>query len=147
MIPGQPATLAPYENIKPSQPLPSKQNRLISFERITADGDGAVFAFVVPPILRGTGICLPSASECQSIDLQVGHVEELEYIEADGQAVVYEMKVVSIAKKSAGANAARVRHDAKPARARFKATAGQAIGQASAIRISPSASSAHATRR
>jgi hypothetical protein len=147
MIPGQPATLAPYENIKPMQPLPSKQNVLVSFARITAAGDGAVFTLVAPPILRGTGICLPSTSECQSIDLQVGHVEELEYIEADGQAVVYELKVVSIAKKGVGANAARVRHDAKPAQARFKAVAGQAIGQASAIQVSPGASSAHTTRR
>jgi hypothetical protein len=146
-VPGQPATLAPYENIKPSQHLPSKQNSLISFERITASGDGAVFAFVVPPILRGTGICLPSTSECQSIDVQVGHVEELEYVEADGQVVVYELKIVSILKKSAGASAARAKHDAKPAQARFKAMAGQSIGQASEIEVSPAAGSAQSTRR
>jgi hypothetical protein len=146
-IPGQPATLAPYENIKPSRPLPSKQDALVSFARVTVSGDGAVFTLVVPPILRGSGICLPSTSECQSIDLRVGQLEELEYIEADGQAVVYELKVVSIIKKSAGANAARVRHAAKPAQARFKAMAAQAIGQASAIQISPGASSADTARK
>ena len=105
------------------------------------------FAFVVPPILRGTGICLPSASECQSIDLQVGHVEELEYVEADGQVVVYELKIVSIVKKSAGASAARAKHGVKPAQARFKAMAGQSIGQASEIEVSPAAGSAQSTRR
>jgi hypothetical protein len=114
--PGQPATLAPYENLKLGQQFPSKQDVRISFERVTAGGNGAVFKLVVPPILHGTGICLPSNSECQTIDLEAGHSEELEYVEADGQLVVYELKVVSIAKM--GANAARVKHGAKAARAK-----------------------------
>jgi hypothetical protein len=119
--PGQPATLAPYEDIKPGEPFPSKQNLRISFERVTNNGAGAVFKLVSPPILHGTGICLPSTSECQTIDLEPGHSEELEYIEADGQIVVYELKVVSIVKGS-GASAASLKHkDASAARARRKA--------------------------
>jgi hypothetical protein len=113
--PGQPATLAPYENLKLGQPFPSKQDVRISFERVTANGNGAVFKLLVPPILHGSGVCLPSNSECQTIDLEVGHAEELEYVEASGQLVVYELKVVSIAKK--GASAARVAHGAKVAHA------------------------------
>jgi hypothetical protein len=114
--PGQPATLAPYEDIKPGAQFPSKQNPRISFERVTNNGAGAVFMLISPPILHGTGICLPSTSECQTIDLEPGHSEELEYIEANGQAVVYELKVVSIVKGS-GASAASVKHkDAGTAR-------------------------------
>ncbi len=119
--PGQPATLAPYEDIKPGAPFPSKQNPRISFERVTNNGAGAVFKLVSPPILHGTGICLPSTSECQTIDLEPGHSEELEYIEANGQVVVYELKVVSIVKGS-GASAASLKHkDAGAARVRRKA--------------------------
>jgi hypothetical protein len=119
--PGQPATLAPYEDIKPGAPFPSKQNPRISFERVTNNGAGAVFKLVSPPILHGTGICLPSTSECQTIDLEPGHSEELEYIEANGQIVVYELKVVSIVKGS-GASAASLKNkDASAARARHKA--------------------------
>jgi hypothetical protein len=132
--PGQPATLTPYENLKLLQPLPSKQNVRISFERVTTNGKGAVFKLVVPPILHGLGICLPSTSECETIDLEAGHAEELEYIEANGQAVVYELKVVSIAKKSGGASTARMRRNAKVALASAKAKAAQAIGSASSVR-------------
>jgi hypothetical protein len=107
--PGQPATLTPYENLEPEQPLPSKQRERISFERVTSNGAGAIFKLVTPPILHGTGICLPSTSECQTIDLEPGHSEELEYVEANGQSVVYELKVVSIT-KGTGASAASVKH-------------------------------------
>jgi hypothetical protein len=144
--PGQPATLTPYENLKPLQPLPSQQDVRVSFERVTTGGNGAVFKLVVPPILHGSGICLPSTSECQTIDLEVGHAEELEYIEANGQAAVYELKVVSITKKSGGANTARVKHNAKAAQTKRKAWAVQAIGYASAVRAWSNADTAYAAQ-
>jgi hypothetical protein len=134
--PGQPATLTPYEGVKLLQPLPSKQDALIALERVTARGDGAVFKLLVPPILHGSGICLPSTSECQTIDVPVAHVEELEYVQADGQVVVYELKVVSIAKRNAHASTAHAAGDAKPTRARLQGAATQAIGEASAVRFS-----------
>jgi hypothetical protein len=143
--PGQPATLAPYENLKLLQSLPSKQDARISFERVTADGKGAVFALVVPPILHGSGNCLPSTSECQTIDLLVGQAEELEYIEANGQPAVYELKIVSIVKKSA--SVARLKHGAKTAQARFDAKATQEIGWANALQVSPGAATVQAPRR
>ncbi|HEY5194397.1 MAG TPA: hypothetical protein VIJ39_11080 [Solirubrobacteraceae bacterium] len=120
--PGQPATLTPYENFKPQQPLPSKQDLRISFERVTSNGTGAVFKLITPPILHGTGICLPSTSECQTIDLEPGHSEELEYVEANGQSVVYELKVVSITKGNS-ASAARLKRKAKVALSKRKLTA------------------------
>jgi hypothetical protein len=121
ITPGQPATLAPYEDIKPGAPFPSKQNPRISFERVTNNGAGAVFKLIAPPILHGTGICLPSTSECQTIDLEPGHSEELEYIEANGQVVVYELKVVSIVKAGSASAAALKHKDASTARTRHKA--------------------------
>lgn len=114
--PGQSVTLTPYENLKPQQPLPSIQNARISFERVTSDGKGGVFKLLVPPILRGSGVCLPSALECQTIDVEVGHAEELEYVEAGGSVAIYELKMVSIAKSTA--LAARAKASAKAALAK-----------------------------
>ncbi len=87
-----------------------------------------MFKLLVPPILHGSGACLPSNSECQTIDLEAGHAEELEYVEANGQIVVYELKLVSIAKKSSAsaAHAAKLAHAtarARATRARDKARA------------------------
>jgi hypothetical protein len=130
--PGQPATLAPYENLKVLQPLPSKQDVRISFERVTTDGRGAVFKLVVPPILQGSAVCLPKTSECQTIDLEVGHSEELEYVEASGQIVAYELKVVSISKKNGAASTARAKR-ATAALTSGRAKAAQAIGYASSV--------------
>lgn len=141
---GQPTTLAPYENLKLQQPLPSKQDIRISFERVTATGNGAVFKLVVAPILHGSGICLPSTSECQTIDLETGHSEELEYVEASGEVVVYELKVVSIAKK--GASAARVRHKARAANTARRTRAMQAIGDASSLQVLSDSRAARAKR-
>jgi hypothetical protein len=139
--PGQPATLAPYESLKVSQPLPSKQDPRISFERVTANGKGAVFKLLVPPILHGSGVCLPSNSECQTIALLVGQAEELEYVEASGQPVVYELKIVSVVKKG-GASAARVKQGVKTTQARLQASAAQGIGWANALQVSRAPASA-----
>ncbi|HTA14210.1 MAG TPA: hypothetical protein VK781_05070 [Solirubrobacteraceae bacterium] len=144
--PGQPATLTPYENLKLLQPLPSKQDARISFERVTTDAKGAVFKLLTPPILHGSAICLPTTSECQTIDLEAGHSEELEYIEASGLPVVYELKVVSIARKSGDANAARVKHSGKLAQTMRRAGAAQAIGKASALRLSRNSRTGRAKR-
>jgi hypothetical protein len=89
----------------------------LSFERVTANGKGAVFKLVTPPILHGPGRCLPSASECQSMDLAAGQVEELEYVEANGQRVDYALKVVQITKVVVRTNAARLKPGAKTAQA------------------------------
>ena len=65
--------------------------------------------------------------------MEVGHSEELEYVEASGKVVVYELKVVSIAKKSTGASAARAKNYAKTTQARYQARPAQAIGSASTV--------------
>lgn len=98
---GQPVTLPPYQNLQPQQPIPSAQDARIALERVGGNGKSAVFELLAPPILRGQGVCLPTPSECQQLALDAGQAEELEYLEADGQSVVYELKAVSIVKRSA----------------------------------------------
>jgi hypothetical protein len=116
--PGQAVTVTPYRDLKPHEPLPSKKDMRLSFERVTTNAKGAIFKLIVPPILHGPGRCLPSASECQSIDVAAGQVEELEYVEADGQTVIYGLKVVAITKVVIRANAAQAGYDAKAAQAK-----------------------------
>ncbi len=129
----QPVVVTPYVGLKAKEPIPSKQDVRLTFERVTASGKGAVFKLVVAPILHGPGTCLPSASECESIDLAVGQVEELEYVEANGQTVVYALKVVSINKVVVGANAARVKTKAGAARLTHTAHSALAGHKASTI--------------
>jgi hypothetical protein len=99
--------LTPYANIKRLTPLPSAQAPLVVFMGVTSGGKSATFTLVGEAILHGNGVCLPSASQCQAIDLQPGHVEQLEYLPPDGQTITYELKVVSITSSKASASAAQ----------------------------------------
>ncbi len=47
--------------------------------------------------MKGSATCLPSALQCEAIELTVGQTEELQYLEANGQSVTYELALVSIA--------------------------------------------------
>jgi hypothetical protein len=93
--------LTPYENLKLLTPLPSSAQALIVFRGVTAGGKSATFTLVGEAILHGEGSCLPSATQCEAIDLQSGKVEQLEYLSSTGQALSYELKVVSITSEKA----------------------------------------------
>ncbi len=108
--PGQLAQLPPYSNLKRLQALPSAQDRRLIFAGARGNGKGAVFELSREAILKGPATCVPSAEQCEAIDLEVGQSEELAYLESDGQSVPYELKVISIVKESPTASAARVHH-------------------------------------
>lgn len=108
--PGELSQLTPYPDLKRLQPLPSKDDPRLLFAGARGNGKGAVFALSREAILKGQATCIPSASQCEAIDLAVGQSEELTYLEPDGQSVPYELKLVSIVKESATASAARVHH-------------------------------------
>jgi hypothetical protein len=74
---------------------------------VTAGGKSATFTLVGEAILHGEGACLPSASQCQAIDLKQGQVEQLEYLPPNGQTITYELKVVSISSSNASTASAR----------------------------------------
>jgi hypothetical protein len=90
------AGLTSYEDLKRQAPLPSATQPLIVFRGVVAGGKSATFTLVGEAILRGSAACLPSASQCQAIDLKVGDTEELEYVPLGGTAVTYELHVVKI---------------------------------------------------
>jgi hypothetical protein len=105
--PSPAASLTPYENLKRQQPLPSPTQPLVVFRGVTAGGKSASFTLVGEAILRGSGACLPSAAQCQMVDLKPGQVEELEYVPLESAPVIYQLQVVSIDATKASASAAR----------------------------------------
>jgi len=101
--PAESVQLTPYENIKLFTALPSAQLPLIAYRGVTAKGKSATFTLVGEVILHGGAVCLPSASQCQAIGLKAGQTEQLEYLTPGGQAITYELRIVSISSKSASA--------------------------------------------
>jgi hypothetical protein len=101
------AQLQAYQKLKLATPLPEKQP-LVIFRGVTAGGKSATFTVYGEVILHGEGNCLPSASQCQAIDLRAGQSEQLEYLPLEGAAVTYELRVVSISQASA--TSARLEH-------------------------------------
>jgi hypothetical protein len=105
--------LTPYADLKRLQPLPSKDDQRLIFAGARGNGKGAVFELSREAILKGQATCIPSASQCEAIDLEVGQSEELTYLEPDSQSVPYELKLISITKESPSAHAARVHRHRK----------------------------------
>jgi hypothetical protein len=106
--PLQSAQLPSYKDLARQQPLPSAKQPLVVFRGVIAGGKSATFTLVGEAILRGSASCLPSASQCQAVDLKVGQTEELEYVPLGGTAVTYQLHLVSIkASKAATGSAAR----------------------------------------
>lgn len=108
--PGTPveaARLTPFEDLARQQPLPSAQQALIVFRGVVAGGKSATFTLVGEAILRGTAVCRPSAAQCQTIDLQAGQTEELEYAPPGAAPTNYLLHIVSIDSAKATASAAR----------------------------------------
>ncbi len=106
--PGTPVQLIPYE-LRARKQLPSASDPRIIFTGIHGSPSEAIFALTSEVIPKPTsqGTCIPSASQCESIELSPNKSEQLEYLEPTGQSVVYELKVISIARPE-GASAARI---------------------------------------
>ena len=102
---GASAQLTPFENLKLLTPLPSSQKPLIVFRGVTVGGKSATFTLVSEAILHGSAACLPSASQCEAIDLSSGGSEQLEYVTAEGAVETYELKIVSIVSSKASSSA------------------------------------------
>jgi hypothetical protein len=93
----QTAQLTPYENLKLLTPLPSTQQALVVYRGVTSGGKSATFTLVGEAILHGEGACLPSATQCEAVDLKPGQSEQLEYLPPGGVTQLYELRVTTIA--------------------------------------------------
>src|SRR5262249_22884871 len=107
-VPGQVSQLTPFTGLKRMQPLPSAQDPRVVYAGVNSK-EHALFTLAGEAILKGQGTCVPRPTQCEAIALAEGQSEEFGYLEESGQTVVYELKVVSIAKHQASAaRAARV---------------------------------------
>jgi hypothetical protein len=101
--PDQLSQLTPYAGLKRLEPLPSASDPKVIFAGVDDTGKSAIFTLAGEAIVKGEGVCQPSATQCEAIKLAAGKSEEFEYVEANGQNASYELKVVSIAKRQASA--------------------------------------------
>jgi hypothetical protein len=101
------AQLTAYAKLKRQTPLPSAKQPIIVFRGVTKGGKSATFTLVGEAILRGVAKCLPSASQCQAIELKTGQSEEFEYLPPTGAAVTYLLQLVEISSTQATAAVAR----------------------------------------
>jgi hypothetical protein len=101
------AQLTPFTKLKLQTPLPSAELPLLVFRGVTAKGSSATFTLVGEAILSGTGACLPSATQCEAVDLKPGETEQLSYLAGSGQTVVYELRVIGITAEKAKASSAK----------------------------------------
>jgi hypothetical protein len=90
------ATLTEFKKLKLQSPLPSDRQPLIVFRGVTAKGRSATFTLVSEAILTGAGACLPSPLQCQAVDLKPGETEQLNYVQPNGEPVIYELRVLGI---------------------------------------------------
>ncbi len=97
------ATLTEFKKLKLQSPLPSDKQPLIVFRGVTAKGRSATFTLVSEAILTGAGACLPSPLQCQAVDLKPGETEQLNYVQPNGEPVVYELRVLGIEAEKAKA--------------------------------------------
>lgn len=101
------AQLTPFTKLRLQTPLPSAQLPLLVFRGVTAKGKSATFTLVGEAILSGAGACLPSPTQCEAVDLKPGVTEQLSYLAPDGQATIYELRVLSITPEKAKAKASK----------------------------------------
>ncbi|MHB8491101.1 MAG: hypothetical protein ACYDA6_02655 [Solirubrobacteraceae bacterium] len=110
---GEATSLVSFNAIKIGEPVPSKANPLLKLKaaKLESRGKGgnavpasATFSFSAsnPPIVSGSGWCLPSVTQCEAVTLKVNQTEELQFLEvASGQTVAYQLKLLGV---SAGAS-------------------------------------------
>jgi hypothetical protein len=118
--PEQLSQLTPYASVKQNEILPAASNPLIVFIGVSPSHKTAIFALTVnhEPILKGPASCLPSATQCELIELAVGQSEELSYLEPDGTVVAWELVLKGVTMHQvAVAHSARTAHTSRAARA------------------------------
>jgi hypothetical protein len=106
--PPQPAQLKTYKDMALDEPLPGKENpQLVYLGVVLKTGKEAGFGLTGAAILHGSAVCKPSPTQCQAIVLAIGQTETLEVVDATGQSVTYELKLLSISRSVSAASTAR----------------------------------------
>lgn len=109
--PSETPHLVLYKGIRVGKPVPDAKNKLAVLASASLTGnllEGAAQAFATfrfdsdsaPPIVDGPASCLPSETQCESIKLEDGKSEELQYTESDGTTVTYLLHLAGVFKET-----------------------------------------------
>ncbi|HEV7942846.1 MAG TPA: hypothetical protein VGP17_08615 [Solirubrobacteraceae bacterium] len=99
-----------FQDVAELRPLPSKHKALVEPTSVVGGGAEVAFILMRPEIIHGNGKCVPSAADCQAIDLKLHASEELQYQEEDGTVLVYRLTVTKIEKVSGSSASAASAH-------------------------------------
>ncbi|CAA9525475.1 MAG: hypothetical protein AVDCRST_MAG13-3683 [uncultured Solirubrobacteraceae bacterium] len=88
-------------------PLPTVDNPFFVFLGVLEGGKRAVFLVSTDAKATGDGVCKPSRTSCQTIELRVGDTEYFDVERASGP-VQYQLDLVSITKEEAGSTSEAV---------------------------------------
>lgn len=151
---GQPVgEVQTFQNVTALQPLPSKHKALVEPTGVTGGGTGVAFELMREEIIHGNAKCIPSAADCQAIDLKLHASEEIQYQQEDGTVLAYRLTVTKIQKVSGSAASAASVHSSAAgsaliARLHLTVPSSAAFdGQLGTIVGGPAVAGAHAARR
>lgn len=109
---GQAGSMRTIDDIARLTPLPSANDPFFVFLGVKDDGRTAVFLVSSDAKATGDGVCKPSDSDCQTIELKAGDTEFFDLTTESG-VQQYQMDIVSLVKKTASTNAAASRAHAR----------------------------------
>jgi hypothetical protein len=107
--PSEKPHLVGFKNIKVGDPVPNANDAVATLKSASINSkalsEGSAKASATfqlspskAPIVTGPGQCLPSDTQCESLKLQLGQTEELQYLEASGETVTYLLKLTFVFK-------------------------------------------------
>ena len=104
---GEAVHLTTYKHLTIGSKLPSTSHPLLVLKAASLPakvedvaGASATFGLVSSPIVNGPGTCLPSDTQCESVKMMNGQLEELQYAEENGQTVTYLLRVIGVFKQT-----------------------------------------------
>jgi hypothetical protein len=100
---GEAVHLTTYKHLTVGSKLPSTSHPLLVLKGASLPakvedvaGASATFGLLSSPIVNGPGKCLPSDTQCESVKMMNGQLEELQYAEENGQVVTYLLRVIGV---------------------------------------------------
>jgi hypothetical protein len=113
---GQDGKLSARTDVPRLSPLPSADDPFFVFLGVLADGKTSTFLVSSDAEATGDAKCLPSATNCERVEMKAGDTEFFDVVTPDGQTKQYQLDVVRVQRETkataAVASAARAREDA-----------------------------------
>ncbi len=103
---GQAGNLAVHKDVERLTPLPSTIDPFFVFMGVMKDGETAVFLLSSDAKATGDGLCKPSPTNCQTIEMKAQDVEFFDVTGGDGITTQYELDLTRIVKTHSSSTAA-----------------------------------------